>query len=226
MSAQNPKANPSDQTEKPRTWWQWILVHPTLVIPLVGGLGGSIPTAIEFIQSVRYDVPFGQSAYARDQAEAWKRNMSCTTAPLEPLITPKKVEVDATICRTGDVLVRIKTPDGLGVFRWVNLDTALSNTLVAALSAIVPSAMAGNLNREFSEPSGKYSVECQFPTSNRRVVRISRRENGFCEAAEIDTYNGNIVSRTVEIPRDQCTEICVRGAIDFDRYQTLRRSNQ
>lgn len=102
----------------PRRWWQWMLVYPALAVALVS----AIPTYVEIFYSKKYEVPFGQSAAAKQQNDLWQRNLSCSAAPFDGLKTDFNVEVDAIICRSGDVLVRVRAPNNASFYRWVPVD--------------------------------------------------------------------------------------------------------
>ena len=52
-----PKEAAATSQTTPRTWWQWVLVYPTLAVTLIG----SIPAAKELILSTRAGLLFGQS---------------------------------------------------------------------------------------------------------------------------------------------------------------------
>ncbi len=55
---------------QPRRWWQWLLLYPALAVALVS----AIPTYVEIFYSKKYEVPFGQSAAAKQQNDLWQRN--------------------------------------------------------------------------------------------------------------------------------------------------------
>jgi hypothetical protein len=102
----------------PRRWWQWFLVYPAVAVALVS----AIPTYIELFNSSKFDVPFGQSSLAKQQNDLWERNLTCSAAPLDPFVNEYNVEVDAIICKSGDVLVRVRTPNKKTFYRWVPVD--------------------------------------------------------------------------------------------------------
>ena len=124
---------------KPKKWWQWILVYPTFVIALVG----AVPTFKELYDSRSRDVDFGTSKIAEMRNEMWRKNMTCGMAPMDPLINDFNVAVDATICKSGDVLIRVTTPAKKQFFEWVSIDAIFSANLsnTAALT-LVSSALA------------------------------------------------------------------------------------
>ena len=112
----------SEKETNPKKWWQWILVYPTFVIALVG----AVPTFKELYDSKSRDVDFGTSKIAEMRNEMWRKNMTCGMAPLDPLINDFNVAVDATICKSGDVLIRVTTPAKKQFFEWVSIDAIFS----------------------------------------------------------------------------------------------------
>ncbi|MDA9599075.1 hypothetical protein N9S48_00770 [bacterium] len=107
MEDDQPDARSTEaQPVKPKKWWQWVLVYPTFIIVLMG----AVPTFKELYDSHSRDVDFGTSKIAEMRNEIWRKNMTCGMAPLDPLINDFNVAVDATICKSGDVLIRVTTP--------------------------------------------------------------------------------------------------------------------
>ncbi len=71
--------------DKSRKWWQWVLMYPTLGIALFG----SVPTLVQFRDSVTFRVPFGSTAEAKRQNELWKANFDCARTVKGKTITTK-----------------------------------------------------------------------------------------------------------------------------------------
>ncbi|MDB3967230.1 hypothetical protein N9399_05710 [Porticoccaceae bacterium] len=205
-------ASASPAEAKPKKWWQWILVYPTFVIALVG----AVPTFKELYDSKARDVDFGTSKIAEMRNEMWRKNMTCGMAPMDPLINDFNVAVDATICKSGDVLIRVTTPAKKQFFEWVSIDAIfsanVSNTadinLFAGLvsSAIADSytgagdwAEAGSDSEPASQPEiiAQYYgpvVLCQHWINNALFVRrVSYPQQG-CFDETINTFTGQVVN--------------------------------
>lgn len=64
--------------------------------------------------------------------------MDCTAQPMDPYITTNSVQVDATICESGDIFVRIITSSHENFFDWVSLEKISNpnkvNSQIASLS--------------------------------------------------------------------------------------------
>jgi hypothetical protein len=158
---------------------------------------------MEIVTSNTMGVPYGLSSFADDQNKAWERNMECTTAPLEPYETQNKIEVDATICDTGDVLVRVSTPERKGIYRWVYLESVLSNSIVDSGTFFMSSAVAdtsGMANPNFSgqmpgDARPNLTSQYRSPSNTNEVVRELKYPNSNrCKREYVNTYSG-VVSR-------------------------------
>ncbi len=169
-------------TAKP--WWQWVLLYPTLVISLIG----SVPTAIELIRSNRTGVPFGESSAAIKQGDLWSKNMGCTEAPFDGVVNESNVKTDATICKSGDVLVRFKGPHEKSAYRWVPVETFETRT---ASSFLLSEAYADTAPQAKQE-----TLICQWSPEQGWVIRRVREEGtNRCFNEKVRTYTGEVVSR-------------------------------
>ncbi|MGB1243821.1 MAG: hypothetical protein ACPG88_00150 [Porticoccaceae bacterium] len=204
----------SGAAAKPRKWWQWILVYPTFVIALVG----AVPTFKELYDSRSRDVDFGTSKIAEMRNEMWRKNMTCGMAPMDPLINDFNVAVDATICKSGDVLIRVTTPAKKQFFEWVSIDAIFSaNVSNTAALNLFNSAIADH--GDWSEPDwpdhdsdydsgfgsdspypGAVSqyygpvVLCQNWINNVLFVRRVSYPNQGCFDETINTFTGQVVN--------------------------------
>jgi len=183
-------------TSHPRAWWQWPLLYPALGIAILS----AIPTYYEAFYSHKYDVPYGQSATARQQNDMWEKNLTCTAAPIDGFITDFNIEVDAIICRSGDVLVRVRTPAKQEFYRWVPVE----GFPIRSASFFVPEAHAADVR----QPQRTSSVVCQRRLDGSRVLRrvqegpdTSLRPKGTppvggrCFDEVINTYSGQVLQR-------------------------------
>ena len=201
---------------KPKKWWQWILVYPTFVIALVG----AVPTFKELYDSYSRDVDFGTSKKAEMRNEMWRKNMTCGMAPMDPLINDFNVAIDATICKSGDVLIRVTTPGKKQFFEWVSIDAIFSaNVSDTAAINLFSSAIADQsdyqddwseadwLDSESDfEPDEPYSdnlsqyygpvVLCQNWINNVLFVRRVSYPNQGCFDETINTFTGQVVNVT------------------------------
>jgi hypothetical protein len=184
LTADPPKTDKPHSPASPNSWWQWILVYPTLAI----SVAGSIPTAVELTRSARAGVPFGQANAALQQQDLWSKNMLCTGAPFDGLLNEYNVQVDATICRSGDVLVRFWGPQDKKAYRWVPVERFDAKMSSFAL-----------IGRAMAQPSPRRSnevVECQWsPEPGWVVRRVREAGTKQCYDERIRTSTGEVVNR-------------------------------
>jgi hypothetical protein len=184
-----PAANPgpADDKSRPDTWWKWILIYPTLAISIVS----SIPTYIELAGSRSLGVPFGQHKAALRENELWKENIACAAAPFDGLANKQNIQVDAVVCRSGNVLVRVKPPEQKTAYKWVPLDSVAPGKI--ALN-IVPAAHAQSAAAPIIVAQSNFRVLCQNWVANgliRRRIHDTQRNQCFDEV--VNTFSGQVV---------------------------------
>ena len=197
MSKQLAKSQTDNRSSHPTKWWQWVFLYPVLLTSIVA----AIPTYIEAFKATKYKVPFGQSSSAEEQDDLWKKNLLCVSAPLDPLVTVHNVKVDATICKSGDVLVQIFDPNGKQFYRWVDVDKVISE----ANNGLIASAYAATNEDYWRVRNGGAIIICQRKGSTiicqkylepgRLLRRISVPGRG-CFDEIINTYTGKVLSTT------------------------------
>jgi hypothetical protein len=175
---------------KPDKWWKWVLIYPTLAISVIS----AVPTYVEFVGSHWLDVPFGEYRLAKRENELWQENINCAAAPFDGLKNKHNVEVDAVVCQSGHVLVRVKPPDNKTKYRWVPLETpAQQRTAVS----VIPSAYAQALPDVGEIAQGNFVVICQQWLGNGMIRRRIHDLNGRrCFDEVVNTFNGQVVSTT------------------------------
>jgi hypothetical protein len=160
----------------------------------------SFPTFVEFFHSKQYGVPYGQSKEAKQQDDLWKKNLKCTAAPMDGLTTASNVVVDATICRSGDVLVRINTPDNRNFYKWVSVDAVIEQ----ASSTFINEAFASYSSNQLMLAQSNYSVICQRFLGSGELLRRIRDRDGNCFDEIINTYTGAVISSKPAPCNSQC----------------------
>ena len=172
---------------RPTKWWQWFLIYPVLVTSIIG----AIPTYIEAIKSAKYDVAFGKSSIAIEQDNLWQKNLACTSAPLDPFVTSYNVEVDATICKSGDVLVKVFKPNGKQFYRWVAVEAEIfkANNLFGNIAYAATIEECGPVDLAVSR-----TIICQKYLGNGRMLRRISVPGQGCFDEIINTYTGEIIS--------------------------------
>lgn len=193
------------ETKTKNKWWQMLLLYPALAIAILG----AIPTYVELYQSQKKNVAFGESAKAKMRNNMWRKNLTCSTAPLDPLITEHNIEVDATICKSGDVLIRVMAPGNKKFFEWFAVDHIFSiNTASVSLfsQAIAEEITLGEEAKEIDfEVEGildssfqvaQYGpvILCQRWLDRVMLLRRVSYPNGVCFDETVNTYTGFVVN--------------------------------
>jgi hypothetical protein len=175
------KSSPS-----PRQWWQWLLLYPSFAVALLT----AGPQWYDKISGFRIGVR--SAAEAERQAQLWQKNASCVGLNSEGYLSPSKVAVDATICNSGDILVRAVTPQKAEIYRWLALDDVVS---AKKSGGFIPTAEAATLT--LSQPSLSLAllqtVLCTRSDGRYLTRRVQTSEGCFDEV--IDTFTGALVSR-------------------------------
>lgn len=172
----------------PQKWWHWVLVYPTLVISILS----SIPTYIELVGSTWLKVPFGQYKSAMKENELWKENIHCAAAPFDGLTNKHNVAVDAVVCQSGAVLVRVKPPEKQTTYKWVPLESVTPDRTAGFLLSV---AFAAPKDEPIVVAQGAFVVVCQQWIGNGLIRRrIMNRMTNQCFDEVVNTYNGQVVS--------------------------------
>jgi hypothetical protein len=188
-------ASPSG-TMPPQRWWQWFLIYPTVLIALIT----AVPEWLKIAEAWREDIPTEQLEEAKRQHELWVRNLTCTMRPMDLFLNPSNIKVDAEICDSGDVFVRIFTPDERGLFHWVDVERLATSDLAG------PFRTAGTSSGETARATERGSVAhvmCQRFVDNRLLLRVISVD-GVCFDETVDTYTGQVTARV----EAQCREAC------------------
>src|SRR5260221_3765894 len=172
----------------PQKWWQWFLVYPTLVISILS----SIPTYIEFAGSSKLGVPFGTYRLAMKENELWKENIECAAAPFSGLANQNNIEVDAVVCLSGNVLVRVKPPAKKTAYKWVPLETV---DAASELNFLIRNAIAADSRGALQVAQGNFTVLCQQWVGNGLLRRrVHDRTANRCFDEVVNTFSGQVVS--------------------------------
>ncbi len=178
---------PGSSPHEPKRWWQWVLLYPALLVSVVA----AVPTYIEAFRSAKIGVQYGESGNALKQADLWQRNLSCTSAPLDPLVTPNNTKVDATICKTGDVLVKVFTPGGDEFYRWVGVDSVV-NSATAYQWNHLGQAYAAGLPLLIAKADG---VKCQKLLGIGKLLRRVEVSGKGCFDEVVNVFTGKVLSK-------------------------------
>jgi hypothetical protein len=169
--------------------------------------------------AVFHNIKSASFADAQKQSDLWKTNLTCAASPIDYYSNPNNIKIDATICNSGDILVRAFTPSHEQFYHWVPVDEVIKSD-GSALKSLTPMAHAAELepsNLEFSgaprPTSDRYghiskaqfsvAVVCQKFIDQRHILRHLRAPNG-CFDQIVDTFNGQVVSQSPTACRMYC----------------------
>jgi hypothetical protein len=195
----------TDDAEPKKPWWHWFLVYPALGLALIS----AAPQWIDKTGAAIKGLGWGGSLAAAEKRNAlWQKNISCLAAPGAWSKYGNGVEIDATICNSGDIFVQAKESGTLiPKIHWVALEDVLKEKALGGGggTAIIPSAHAATIvtmmpgaapvakNGLFHQ--AQYTVLCQKFIDDRYIRRrVSTPEGCFDEI--IDSFTNAVVKRS------------------------------
>ena len=203
---------------KTRRWWQWLLIYPTAGIALMT----AAPAWIDRALAVWHNTATDSFRVAEQQNALWRKNLACSARPFNWYHNPRNTRVDAQICPSGDVFVRVSTPDDRTFFEWVDVDSLVTQGQAGGGGlSLIPAAHAATFATRLGPtgPAARQSagvarlaaadgrptarIVCQGFLDRRRLRRHVRAPGG-CFEEVIDTLNGTVVERRRVPCRTQC----------------------
>jgi hypothetical protein len=207
-----------------RSWWQWFLLYPTAAVALFS----AAPSWLDRALAVWHGAESGSYAAAERQIALWSKNATCSQTPYAWYRNPRHVQVDATICDSGDVLVRAQAPGGEVHFQWIEVEPIVGGQAgggqagggLSLIPQLIPQAHAATISSPFgpaslAPPEGapgarlfrayyqSATIVCQRQLDGRRLLRHVRTPGG-CFDEVIDMLNGVVVQRTPVPCRGGC----------------------
>jgi len=191
------KSHPESASTK--RWWQQILLYPAFAVALVT----AGPEWIDKARGWKSGVKSG--AESDKQAQLWAKNATCGSNPAKGFLSPRNVAVDATICDSGDILVRAVTPQNPGslpIYKWLPLDDVVranvGGGIISAAQAATLPAIGLRSTRTIAAPTHKLAmlqanILCTKVNGRYLTRRIQTPQGCFDEV--IDTFTGAVVSR-------------------------------
>lgn len=181
-----------------RRWWRF-LAYPVLLILLIA-LATAVPQWISYAEAWKEGLSVAQLEAGRRQSELWQKNQSCANAPDRFFVTPNNVKVDATICKSGDIVVQVIPPNDNGRYYWVDLEKLSSRVVLAKLLSL--DAYAGEAPKATVLAQASF-IMCQRFLDQRMLLRVLN-EGGSCVDEVVDTYTGIVQSRNASQCRSSC----------------------
>ena len=169
------------------TWWQWMLLYPSLVATLLS----AVPTWLDHIQAANMGVKTRDLAQATEQNRLWEANLACTRAQeIQRIRTTHDMEVGAQVCPSGDVLVQLRRPSAdQTIYRWVS-----ARTLEQEASLLFHPAAA------YASPGETLVAQLPQSVVDQRwlrdgVLKQRVRQGSGCVDLVINTYTGSVQSQ-------------------------------
>ena len=193
------------------------LARPLLLartIAIVTAVAGAMPTAYQYYQSWKHDIPYSEVPHRLAQYDLFVSNIDCNPS-YRALTAANGTRIDAAACpRTGDISVRVSAQGRQAHHQWVAFKqlhqatarTAWLDLLVSpahadeGTQAPVRLAQAGPPG---APPAAGMQVICQSLQPRAMVIRIVN-EAGKCFRESISAIQGKTEKRE-EVP---CTTQC------------------
>lgn len=200
------KADSAQGASTPKRWWEWILVYPALAVALISA-------GPQWIDKVKgYSLGVASASKAEREAKLWQKNASCLNLNSNGYLSPSNVAVDATICKSGDILVRAVTPQSREVYRWLPLDDVVP-AAPQSTASLIPSAHAASLSTRLALPD-RVDAKSSYKVALLQMVICTRSDGRYlkrriqtpqgCVDEVIDTFTGAVVSRNPAPCTPQC----------------------
>ena len=191
-----------------RRWWQWFLLYPTFA----GALLTTVPNIWDRAMAVYHETHTATYSEALKQTELYRRNLACAAQEYDWYNNPANIRahnirVYSTVCPSGDLLIRVRTPQEEDLSRWVAVEDMLRRP---EEGAIIPAAHAAPMNGSLLEQIGigrenlvglgrtqgfQSHVICQRFIDARMILRRVQTPQG-CFDEIVDSVNGAVVRRT------------------------------
>jgi len=185
------RENSADEPRK--SWWQWMLLHPTLPVALVPALIAAwtgIPQFLQWREARNLNVPTNEVSRALEQSRAWEVNFKCLQTEIQQISprSPTTYTIAMQVCPSGDILLAL-TPLNADTpkYEWIltrklfNQQTSFSFTTTA--------------HAQGAPQSGSATVRViDVRTQGRNVVRRLQLSNNSCIDEIVDTATGRRLS--------------------------------
>ena len=211
-----PEADQGDSPKKtkPSTWWQWVLVYPALALALISAVPDWMEHGKELYREFR-----GMDAET-ELVRFFQTNDECVRSPVQYYQAITNTKVDGTICKsTGDVFLRIQTPQGETVYKGIFVQDIISSKFasVGGDLGLVRSAQAATARPAMSYPAAGYAqtvglslpdpgqfsiVVCQAVSGSYIIRHL--KEGSVCYDEKIDASSGVVVSKDQVSCRTSC----------------------
>lgn len=203
--------NNQQNTEQQRSWWQWVLLYPALLIAVLTAMPQWMETA-KGVWTGQSPAEIRQLAMELEAQElntnlasaALKDNMGCLAAPPNYYQNQDGINVDGTICENGSVFLQFYRGDDI-VFKLVQVPDVFNNQGEFSTSwdwGLVSAAFANTAPIEQARPAkakidqlfaaGETTVVCQKMQSDNLTILRHIKVNGLCYDEHWNTGTGRV----------------------------------
>lgn len=176
------------------SWWQSLLLYPTLVL----SLAGSMPTIINAVKAWVFDVKMSRVQVVEEQRELWEKNANCllASAVYSVEVTTGTV-LSVTLCPSGDALLRYRITDIKNeqhiAYVWVKYP---SDQPAPPVPHLEPESSTEPVVPKVLRSALLYgSIRCNFVSGNV-VVQVVTTDGQHCWAEVIRFRDQRTASRT------------------------------
>ena len=215
-------SQPAAASPSGRVSLRQLLLVPAIVVPLITAVPQWVDKGVAYYK----DFSSGSAAETEQQIALASRNLSCLNAPYRYYQSAStKLSIDGTICKTGDVLVRVVDEKNEGGIYWVPAEV-LRQRIVYSRSkinsaprppdlapasattwssqgalppylrpAIASDGWPARSSPYFQLTQGSVTVLCSQKIDDRHIRQRIHRPDG-CFDQVLDLANGAVVSLT------------------------------
>lgn len=160
-------------------------MYPAFGIALIG----AVPTVTQMIQALRIGVGYRDVPYATANNDMFIRNFDCLKYEGPSIKLPNNTVVQAVVCMTGDIWVRVTTPDNRGKIVWINPYDIVGR---AQAGWYIGAALAAE--RPLRSVAADERVICVSRDRSGNIVRVLQIAPGNCRREKIDPYTGTVTT--------------------------------
>jgi hypothetical protein len=169
--------------QRPLAWWQWWFVYPTLGVALLT----AIPTLVQGIQALRIGTSFSDVPFATQKAALFAKNFDCLRKSSTPVQLRDNTRVEAVVCDSGDIWIRVTTAANQSGITWVTPPEVIER---GRSGMLVGPAFAAASSFQLAQSSSQ--VLCVFRDRSGRITRRVAVAPGKCQDEQIDPYSGRV----------------------------------
>lgn len=191
---EKPSSGPSlHGSPRPQAWWQWWLMYPALGVAILGAL----PTAINGVQALRLGLPYSDVPNANKNNDLFAKNFECLKKTGPAVQLKDNTEVQAVICDSGDIWIRVTTADNQSGIIWISAADIAPRKHSGVL---IGEAIGGLSGPQIAADS---EVLCVFRDRSGKIIRKVTVAPGKCQDEQIDPYTGavTVVAANCSCPR-------------------------